>query len=66
MRFGLEGVSKGGFLCLVCFDGLNEVCKSGIAAMTRPLPVIPSVARKLMSMTARPDIQCHIYTVTKS
>ena len=35
--------------------------------MIRPrLPVIPSAARNLKSITARPDSQCRAYVVTKS
>ena len=41
--------------------------QNGIVAMIQPrLPVIPSAARNLKSITTRPVSQCHAYIVTKS
>ena len=41
--------------------------QNGIVAMTQPrLPVIPSAARNLKSITTRPDSQCHVYVMTNS
>ena len=61
-------VESGGGIFLVrpCARTLTGVCKRGIVAISRPLPVIPSAARNLKSMTVRPDIQCLVYIMTKS
>ena len=50
----LNGVGRGCTPVSPCARTLTGVCKRGIVAISRPLPVIPSAARNLKSMTARP------------